>query len=113
MPVSRLRQFIDAFFEGLGAAVLISSPRRPPHYAGASEDDWRAVGDDMRMAMGYIDRVMPLGDRREALCRLRPHCPACDADQVQLVEYIAVTPARWRCRVCKTRFDLDLPETAQ
>lgn len=50
-----------------------------------SEDDW--------------ERIEQRVDRRDFLCRHPPKCPECGADQVQLMAYIDVTPAEWRCRV--------------
>lgn len=47
-------------------------------------------------------------DRREALGRLQPKCPACNHEQVQLVNDYKV-PAQWKCRICKHPFELDLP----
>ncbi|CAH9016554.1 putative thioredoxin [Vibrio phage 193E37-1] len=32
-------------------------------------------------------------------------CPECDTRQVQLVGYIDITPAQWKCRKCKHKFE--------
>lgn len=58
--------------------------------------------------MAHFDEIAALGDRREALSKLQPKCPSCGHEQVQLVQYIDVVPAHWKCRVCKTRFERDL-----
>lgn len=44
-------------------------------------------------------------DRRDRLLRHRVLCPACDADQVQiLTAYVPLAEAIYKCRMCKTRF---------
>jgi transposase-like protein len=58
--------------------------------------------------MAHFDEIAALGDRHEALSKLQPKCPTCGHEQVQLLEYTDIAPARWKCRVCKTRFERDL-----
>lgn len=48
-----------------------------------------------------LQRLM---DRQDFLRRNPPRCPNCDTDQVQLVTNFT-TPAWWRCRRCKFKFD--------
>ena len=47
-------------------------------------------------------------DRRNLLGKLmnqqKLECPECGTRQVQLIGYINVTPAVWRCRHCKHSF---------
>lgn len=45
-------------------------------------------------------------NRRDALCRAAPHCQKCLDEQVQLVSS-AETPAKWKCRICKHRFEYE------
>lgn len=54
-----------------------------------------------------IKQALELSDRREKLCRLKPCCPSCGRNQVQLVNYF-VNPSQWKCRECKTKFTLEL-----
>lgn len=42
--------------------------------------------------------------RREMLCMNVPECPACGHEQVQLMVW-TTTPAQWRCRICKFKFE--------
>ena len=35
-------------------------------------------------------------------------CPECETVQVQLVEYINVYPAKWKCRKCKHNFEWEV-----
>jgi len=74
--------------------------------AGATSTPKERPVTDWKMA--HFDEIAALGDRREALSKLQPKCPSCGHEQVQLVQYIDVVPAHWKCRVCKTRFERDL-----
>jgi transposase-like protein len=54
---------------------------------------------------------MNLGDltkRRLLLCFFAPYCPECGELQIQLVEWICY-PARWKCRVCKYKWEQEAP----
>lgn len=50
--------------------------------------------------------------RRLHLSTHTPVCPDCDSLQVQLMAYIATTPAQWRCRRCRTHFTYEPAEAA-
>ncbi|QXN60167.1 hypothetical protein KUA24_100 [Vibrio phage HNL01] len=57
------------------------------------------------------DCVMGHAKRREFLGELmnteKLECPACKTRQVQLIGYIDITPAKWKCRTqgCRTVFE--------
>lgn len=46
-------------------------------------------------------------DRQDFLCRNVPRCAKCDHEQVQLIW--RGSPAHWRCRMCKHRFEYEPP----
>jgi transcription elongation factor Elf1 len=46
--------------------------------------------------------------RRDFIYRNVPRCQKCNHEQVQIVD--TAKPARWRCRICKHRFEYE-PET--
>ena len=60
-----------------------------------SEPDWDKV-------LSYGDRCKELGMRMN---QQKLQCPKCSTRQVQLVGYINIKPAQWRCRQCKHNFD--------
>lgn len=51
----------------------------------------------------YTDWIETLHKRQGLLYRNIPKCPKCDSEQVQLLRLNK--PARWRCKVCKHRFE--------
>lgn len=57
----------------------------------------------------YWERVKGYADRREELGRkmntLGLACPECNTRQVQLVAYMDIKPAQWKCRHCKHKFE--------
>jgi transposase-like protein len=54
--------------------------------------------------------LQELLDRQDWVCRHVPHCPKCrEQMQIQVIDYIN-PPARWRCRMCKHRFEYEPPE---
>lgn len=48
-------------------------------------------------------------ERRIALSKLmnqsKLECPVCHTRQIQLVGYINIYPAQWKCRMCKHKFE--------
>ncbi len=48
------------------------------------------------------DRKKLLGERMNDQ---KLECPECHTRQVQLVDYIDVIPAQWKCRHCKHKFE--------
>lgn len=49
-------------------------------------------------------------DRRDELCNNSPSCPECGSPQVQLMAWVGVVPASWRCRNCKLQFEYEQEE---
>jgi transposase-like protein len=48
--------------------------------------------------------------RRDFVFRHVPHCPKCrEQMQIQIMDYHN-KPAKWRCRMCKHRFEFEPPE---
>lgn len=50
--------------------------------------------------------------RKVILLANTPTCPECgdltpDVNQVQLVDYVNTIPAKWKCRVCKHKFEFE------
>jgi ribosomal protein L37AE/L43A len=45
-------------------------------------------------------------DRRMMLGKNQAPCPNCATQQVQLTNHF-VTPAQWKCRECKTKFEYE------
>lgn len=60
----------------------------------------------------YWNCVDATTKRRLFLCERSPSCPRCNTRQVQLVGYIGVDPAQWKCRECKHQFAYE-PEAKQ
>lgn len=56
-------------------------------------DDWLT---------GTTDRIELLGKRMN---QHKLTCPACDRPQLQLIGYINIVPAQWKCRLCKHKFE--------
>ncbi len=50
----------------------------------------------------HTNRRIELGKRMNAQ---KLECPECGTRQVQLVGYMSIIPAKWRCRYCKHRFE--------
>lgn len=50
----------------------------------------------------YADRRVLLGKRMN---EQGLECPECHTRQVQLVGYMDIKPAQWRCRHCKHKFE--------
>lgn len=46
-------------------------------------------------------------DRLERAKQLRPKCPECGAEQVQLTDW-STDPTAWRCRECRHKFFVTL-----
>lgn len=51
--------------------------------------------------------LFKLTERRVFLCSNGPVCPKCKDAQVQLIEYINIKPATWKCRICKFKFEFE------
>jgi peptidyl-tRNA hydrolase, PTH2 family len=81
------------------------------YQAGGADDEmdnfYRMVDEHGRQATEMLLNDLTWADRRVALYKLQPHCPACHHEQVQLMN-MYVTPAEWRCRACKHKFARDL-----
>ena len=45
--------------------------------------------------------------RLRHLSSLGPVCPKCCTRQVQLRRYVDVSPAQWKCRMCKHDFEYE------
>ncbi len=59
--------------------------------------------DDLAIALRL--NLEKLIERREFVCSYVPHCPKCGEQmQIQITDYVRV-PAKWRCRMCKHRFE--------
>lgn len=54
-----------------------------------------------------FETLMKQNDRREFLSRNAPKCPRCSAVQVQLIDYLTVRNAKWRCRICTHLFHFE------
>ncbi len=56
-----------------------------------------------------MSKLFALGDRRELLGKRmnkqKLECPECGTRQVQLVGYLNIKPAEWKCRHCKHEFN--------
>jgi len=50
-------------------------------------------------------RLLKEGDEMERVMRLQPRCYACGHEQVQLLDY---REQKWRCRICKHRFETNV-----
>lgn len=46
-------------------------------------------------------------ERLKRLKRAAPICGKCGAEQVQLVEWVGLPLAQWKCRVCKHRWEFE------
>lgn len=51
------------------------------------------------------DKMMELVNRREKACKLRPVCPKCQTEQVQIIDWYTAK-VKFKCRHCKHRFEL-------
>ncbi|CAH9015233.1 putative thioredoxin [Vibrio phage 424E50-1] len=55
------------------------------------------------------DWLLSTADRRDLLGKRMNEqkltCPKCDRPQVQLIGYIDIVPAQWKCRLCKHKFE--------
>lgn len=48
--------------------------------------------------------------RKDFICSHVPHCPRCrEQMQIQVTDYVGV-PAKWKCRMCKYRFEYEPSE---
>ena len=56
-----------------------------------------------------IETLLQSSERRLILSKRmneqKLKCPECDTRQVQLIGYINISPAQWRCRHCKHKFE--------
>ncbi len=53
------------------------------------------------------NKIFPLADRRELLCKYAPPCPQCgEYKQIQLLVWDE-TPAIWRCRYCYKKYTFE------
>ena len=57
-----------------------------------------------RLAMIEIAVAM-----QDAAIRATTPCPKCGDVQVQLVDW-STTPTKWKCRVCKHKFEIEVGE---
>lgn len=55
-----------------------------------------------------LERTMFYYKRLQELCKLQCHCPKCNSQQIQVINYYKI-PALWRCRDCKHFFEFDIP----
>lgn len=53
-----------------------------------------------------LKRALKHAERRELLGKNAINCPKCDTNQVQLIDHF-VSPAEWKCRHCKTKFNFE------
>ncbi|AOQ26823.1 hypothetical protein [Vibrio phage S4-7] len=53
------------------------------------------------------DRRVYLG---ELMNKHKLECPECKTGQVQLIGYIDIFPAQWKCRHCKHKFEWEIDE---
>lgn len=69
-------------------------------------DDW-GLGELLGDPLQYHTSL-----RREALGKMmnehKLSCPECKTRQVQLVGYINIHPAQWKCRHCKYEFSWEV-----
>lgn len=53
--------------------------------------------------------VCDITDRREMLSaeinKQKKCCPSCGTRQIQLIGYMDIIPAQWKCRRCKHKFE--------
>lgn len=53
--------------------------------------------------------MIAAADRRDLLGKRMNQqqltCPECDRPQLQLIGYIDIVPAQWKCRLCKHKFE--------
>lgn len=61
------------------------------------------------MTIGHPDvkKMVALSDRRIAAGKNAKHCPTCDTEQVQLVDWFGEVN-RWKCRRCKAKWNTDV-----
>jgi ribosomal protein L37AE/L43A len=64
------------------------------------EFEW--TQEDTNYIMTVTDRRSELGKRMN---EKKLECPACRTRQVQLVGYMNIVPAQWKCRKCKHKFE--------
>ena len=60
----------------------------------------------MNFMNDIIERALKHTDRRLFLGKQAIVCPDCGTNQVQLTNHF-VTPAEWKCRHCKKRFNFE------
>lgn len=46
-----------------------------------------------------------IASRQNLIYKNVPRCPACNNEQVQIMD--SSVPAKWRCRVCKYKFEYE------
>jgi len=54
-----------------------------------------------------LEEMLKVVYRRDELSNHMPKCPSCRTLQVQLVGYVDVHPAQWKCRHCKFEFEYE------
>lgn len=60
--------------------------------------------------MKRLRNALAFVERRAKCAELRPPCPTCkERDQLQLIQWMD-NPVTFRCRLCKTEFQKDIPE---
>ena len=59
-------------------------------------------------------KMIESADRRgylgELMNKHKLECPECKTRQVQLIGYIDIFPAQWKCRRCKNKFEWEIEE---
>ncbi len=60
-----------------------------------------SVDFDLDELFMVADRRVELGKRMN---KQKLSCPTCQARQIQLIGYMDVVPAKWKCRKCKCEF---------
>ncbi|AUR84673.1 hypothetical protein NVP1063O_006 [Vibrio phage 1.063.O._10N.261.45.C7] len=81
-----------------------------------TKDKLFSVLNDTEKMKNIIDKacdsqmqMFEWADRRESLGKRmneqQLECPECCTRQVQLVGYIDIKPAQWKCRHCKHKFE--------
>lgn len=92
-PVSR-------FSGSFGAAPFGSQYSQGPRSQAC-----RHLQEGEAMTSLDFDALFAQADRLDFLCARVPICPSCSSVQVQLMD--RGTPAGWRCRSCRHRFELE------
>lgn len=72
------------------------------------EDKRNTRFEGFESGLGWFKDAMDQSKRRECLGKMmnehKLSCPECKTRQVQLVGYINIHPAQWKCRHCKEEF---------